>query len=188
MMVLDSQVAEAEAELNAVAEEQGKLEVRASAPGIVRDMRADLVAGRWIGSRELMMRIVSPGAAGVEAFVTDSQIEAVEVGQLVKFIPEVAGMSAVAGKVISIDKTANKQISRNVLAGPYGGGIPAVIDKRGGATAQNAIYRVVIRPDATFNPDDSIVRGTVRIQTDLTLIAQNFLFRAASIFVRESGF
>jgi len=187
-MVLGGQVAEAEAELNAVAEEQSKLAVRASAPGIVRDMRSDLVAGRWIGSRELMMRIVSPGAAGIEAFVTDSQIESVAVGQVVKFIPEVAGMSAVAGKVVSIDKTASKQISRNVLAGPYGGGIPAVTDKRGGATAQNAIYRVVIRPEASFKPGDSIVRGTVRIETDLTLVAQNFLYRAASIFVRESGF
>jgi putative peptide zinc metalloprotease protein len=188
MMVLDSQVAEAEAELNAVAEEQSKLEVRASAPGIVRDMRSDLVAGRWIGPRELMMRIVSPGAAGVEAFVTDSQIEAVEIGQLVKFIPEVAGMSAVAGRVVAIDKTASKQITRSILAGPYGGGIPAVTDRRGGATAQNAVYRVVIRPDAIFSSGDSIVRGTVRIQTDLTLIAQNFIYRAASIFVRESGF
>jgi putative peptide zinc metalloprotease protein len=188
VLVLDGQVAEAEAELNAVAEEQGKLDVRASAPGIVRDMRPDLVAGRWIGSRELMMRIVSPGAAGIEAFVTDSQIEAVAVGQIVKFIPEVAGRPAVTGKVMSIDKTANKQISRIVLAGPYGGGIPAVTDRRGGATAQNAIYRVVIRPDAGFNSDDSVVRGTVRIETDLTLVAQNFLYRAASIFVRESGF
>jgi hypothetical protein len=135
-----------------------------------------------------MMRVVSPGAAGVEAFVTDSQVEAVEVGQVVKFIPEVAGMSAVVGKVVSIDKTASKQLSRTILAAPHGGGIAAVVDKRGGATAQNAVYKVVIRPETTFNPDDFIVRGTVRIKTDLTLVAQNFLYRAASIFVRESGF
>jgi putative peptide zinc metalloprotease protein len=188
LMVLDGQVAEAEAELGAVAEEKSRLDVRAAASGIVRDLRPDLVAGRWIGSRELMMRIVSPGPAGVEAFVTDSQIESIEVGQLVKFIPEVAGMSAVVGKVITIDTTASKQLSRNVLAAPFGGGIPAVVDKKGGATAQNAIYKVVIRPETAFKSDDFIVRGTVRISTDLTLVAQNFLYRAASIFVRESGF
>jgi len=188
LMVLDSQVAEAEAELRAVAEEKTRLEVRASGPGLVRDLRPDLVVGRWIGTRELMMRIVSVGTAGVEAFVTDSQIEAVQVGQLVKFIPEVAGMSAVPGRVISIDKTASKQISRNILAGPYGGGLAAVIDRKTGPTAQNAVYKVLIRPEATFEPEGFMVRGTVRIDTDWTLVAQNFLFRAASIFVRESGF
>jgi len=188
LMVLDGQVAEAETELQAVVEEKSRLVVRASGPGLVRDLRSDLVPGRWIGSRELMMRIVSPGAASVEAFVTDAQIESVEVGQLVKFIPEVAGMAAITGKVISIDTTANKQVTRTLLAGPYGGGIPAVLDKRTGVTAQNAIYRVVIRPETTFNPDDFMVRGTVRVKTDLTLVTQNFLFRAASIFIRESSF
>jgi putative peptide zinc metalloprotease protein len=187
-MVLDGQVAEAETELQAVAEEKDRLVVRASGPGVVRDLRSDLVPGRWIGSRELMMRIVSPGAASIEAFVTDAQIESVELGQLVKFIPEVAGMAAIAGRVISIDKTANKQVTRTLLAGPYGGGIPAVLDKRTGVTAQNAIYRVLIQPETTFKPDDFMVRGTVRVKTDLTLVTQNFLFRAASIFIRESGF
>jgi hypothetical protein len=135
-----------------------------------------------------MMRVVSVGTAGVEAFVTDSQIEAVQVGQLVKFIPELAGMSAVPGRVISIDETASKQISRNILAGPYGGGLAAVIDRKTGPTAQNAVYKVLIRPEATFEPEGFMVRGTVRIDTDWTLVAQNFLFRAASIFVRESSF
>lgn len=188
LMVLDGQVAEAQTELQSVAEEKDRLEVRASGPGIVRDLRSDLVAGRWIGSRELMMRIVSPGAASIEAFVTDAQIESVEVGQLVRFIPEVAGMPAVAGKVLSIDKTANKQVSRTLLAAPYGGSIPAVIDKRTGVIAQNAIYRVVIRPETTFKPDDFMVRGTVRVKTDLKLVTQNFLYRLASILIRESGF
>ena len=185
--VLLERVKEAMAEERAVQEEMDRLELRAAAAGVVRDLRPELVAGRWIGPRELMLRVVAPEVAVIEAFVSDSQVKSVEIGQSARFIPGVPGLPAVRGRIKSIDTTGNKQVTRTLLASPYGGDIPAVIDKKGTAVAQNATYRVVIEPDGGSIPAPFLVGGHVRIETDIVLVTQNFLWRTLSVIVRESG-
>ena len=71
---------------------------------------------------------------------------------------------------------------------PHGGDIAAVLDRRGGAQAQDPVYRVLIEPVGDVGSLRSIERGTVRIETSLVLVAQNFVSRGLSILVRESGF
>ena len=185
--VLASQVYEADASLRAVLEEKANLVVRANISGTVRDIPPDLVPGRWINSRELMMRVVLDKSTLIEAYLDDSQVRSVALGQSVKFYPTMAGVPVMSGEVISIDKTGVKQITRPLLVGPYGGDVPAAFDKKGGAVARDATYRVVIQPDDYLQDVTSVARGTVRIHTDIFLVAENFLYRALSILIRESG-
>lgn len=185
--VLSSQVDEAAAGLRAVQEEKANLVVRANNTGTVRDMGSELFAGRWINPRELMMRVVFDKASLIEAYLNDSQVRSVEVGQSVKFFPETAGIPVISGEVISIDTAGVKQISRLLLVSAYGGEVSAVLDKKGVATAKGATYRVVIRPDDDLQYATAVSRGTVRIYTNLVLVAENFFYRTISIFIRESG-
>jgi putative peptide zinc metalloprotease protein len=185
--VLQEELSQALAEQQATREEAARLELRSTSTGFVRDMSPEITPGRWIGPREVILRVVSPEVATIEAYLTDSQIGAVEVGQEVKFIPAVAGVPVVKGRVKSIDTTAKKELERPLLAGPYGGDIPAVLDRRGRPIAQNPTYRVIIQPDADAKPASFVARGTVRIHTDLVLVTQNFLWRVLSVIVRESG-
>jgi putative peptide zinc metalloprotease protein len=188
-LVLLEQIAEALAEQKSVEEEAERLTVRAAIRGVVRDMSPQIVAGRSIGTRELMMRVTSPSPAVIEAYVSESGIESVQVGQDVNFISSRADAPSVRGVVKSIDTTGSKQISRPLLASPHGGEIAAVLDRRGGgAQAQDPVYRVMIEPVGEVGALSSIERGTVRIETSLVLVAQNFASRALSILVRESGF
>jgi putative peptide zinc metalloprotease protein len=186
-VVLQEQLSQALAEQNAAREEAARLELRATSSGFVRDMSAEITPGRWIGPRELILRVVSPEVATIEAYLSDSQIGAVEVGQEVKFIPGMAGVPVVLGRVKAIDTTAKKEITRPLLAAPYGGDIGAVLDKKGHPVAQNPTYRVIIQPEGEVKPAAFVARGTVRIHTDLVLVAQNFLWRMLSVIVRESG-
>jgi putative peptide zinc metalloprotease protein len=185
--VLNEQANEAIAGARAVAEERALLTLTAGSAGVVKDMKADLVAGRWIGPRELMLRVVSQDSAIIEAYVTDSQIGGLTVGQDVRFIADMAGVASLKGAIVAIDKTGTKQLQHALLAGPYGGDLPAVIDKKGVAVVKNAAYRVLIEPREAVPPMSFATRGTVRIQTDLTLVAENFVWRALSLVVRESG-
>ena len=134
------------------------------------------------------MRIASPAPTVIEAYVSESTIESVQVGQNVKFVSSRADAPSVQGIVKSIDTTGSKQISRPLLVAPHGGDIPAVLDRRGGAQAQDPVYRVLIEPIGEVGPLSSIERGTVRIETSLVLVAQNFVSKALSILMRESGF
>ena len=187
-LVLLEQIAESLAEKKSVEEEVERLTVRATIRGAIRDMSSQIVPGRTIGTRELMMRVAAPAPAVIEAYVSESNIESVQVGQEVTFVSSRSGASSVHGVVKSIDTTGSKQIARPLLVTPHGGDIAAVLDRRGGAQAQDPVYRVLIDPAGDVGYLRTIERGTVRIETSLVLVAQNFVSRALSILVRESGF
>ena len=183
--VLREQYNEAAAEFKAVQEERARLELRAAAAGAVRDMPGDMVVGRWINPRDLIMRVVDEETSVIEAYLSDSQIGAVEVGQPVRFIPEASGLAVVKGHVRGIDTTGRKQVPP-LLASTFGGDIPTVSEHRGPPTARYATYRIVIQPDEPISAAFAAA-GNVRIATDLVLVTQNFLWRMLSIIVRESG-
>lgn len=186
--VLLQQIAEALAEQQSVQEEVLRLEIRANETGVIRDFSSQIVEGRWINPRELMARVISPAETVIEAYVPETRVKSVEPGQIVRFIPEVAGGNPIQGIVRSIDTTAVKQVSHRILGTPFGGVIPAVTDKRGTLNTQDPVYRVLIEPSEQSHKLVSVVRGTVRIQIDLEVLAQNFAARAISMFVRESSF
>lgn len=183
--VLLEQYNEAVAEWRAVQEETARLELKATGAGIVRDMPEDMVPGRWVNPRELVLRVVDENTSMIEAYLSDSQIGAVQSGQSVTFIPSPAGLPVLRGTVRSIDTTGRKQIPA-LLSSMYGGQITAASDRRGPPTALHATYRVVIQPEDSFRTSFAAA-GNVRISTDLVLVTQNFLWRMLSLIVRESG-
>ncbi|MFM9972768.1 MAG: HlyD family efflux transporter periplasmic adaptor subunit [Burkholderiales bacterium] len=186
--VLLQQIAEALAEQQSVKEDSLRLEIRAGESGFVRDMSSQVMEERWINSRELLARVISPSKTVIEAYIAESRVKSVSPGQTVRFIPEIAGARPISGVVREVDATATRQVNHRVLASPYGGAIAAVVDKRGVAMAQDPVYRILIEPSGEFSPVSAVVRGTVRVEVDLEILAQNFVSRAISLFVRESGF
>jgi putative peptide zinc metalloprotease protein len=186
--VLLQQIAEALAEQQSVREDALRLEVRASEAGVIRDFSPNIVEDRWVNSRELLARVVSPSQAVIEAYIAESRVKSVSPGQIVRFIPDVAGGEALSGVVRSIDTTATRQVNHRVLGSPYGGKIAAVADKRGVLMSQDPVYRVLIQPLGGDRSVPMVVRGTVRIHIDIEIVAQNFVSKAISLFVRESGF
>jgi len=166
-----------------------RLELRASYSGTVQDFAPDFVEGRWVNSRQLVMRVVSGSARIIEMYVGENQIGAIEQGQTVRFFPAVPRSPVIDGVVISIDKTPSRQINRPLLASTYGGALASVNDAKDGLIAYDATFRVLIRPVQTNElPPDFVMRGTARVDTDLRFVAENFLSRLISILIRESGF
>lgn len=188
MQVLQQELEEALAEQRATREELARLEIRATLRGIVRDVPPDLVPGRWVDAREVMMRVVAVNFALVEAYIGEDQIRVIQNGQKVTFYSTVKGAEPVSGRVIQIDTSVSKQIARPLLASTQGGDLPAVTTPRGGLVAHEATYRVLINPDSVTDSASFVTRGTVRIQTDFFALAQNFFSRTISLLIRESGF
>ena len=94
----------------------------------------------------------------------------------------------VRGTLIAVDRTPLKEVSRPLLASVHGGGILVSPKSRASLLAQEAVYRVTIRPeDPMPGATTMVVRGTVRVETDLRFVAENLVFRAMSLLLRESG-
>jgi putative peptide zinc metalloprotease protein len=183
--VMQERLAQALAEKQAVADEYGRQQLRAPEAGTIRDVAPDLVVGRWVNPRQLLMRVVSNSEQVIEAYVGERQISAIAPGQTVRFYPHRPGRP-IDGEVLTVDRSPQKELSRPVLASIYGGEIPVKQGARGALVAQDAVFRVLIKPVDAIK-SDTVVNGNVRIQTDIRFVVENFIYRILSVLIRESG-
>ena len=185
--VLREQLAQAQAEKQAVIADTDRERVRATHAGTVRDIATDLAPGRWIGPRQLLLRIVSPDTALIEAYVNERQVAAIQAGQSVRFFPHLPDRPVIDGEVVAVDKSPQTELSRPLLASVYGGAIDVKHGARGSLVAQDAVFRVLIKPSGALPPAQAVIHGQVRIETQLRFVVENFVYRTLSVLIRESG-
>ena len=185
--VLESELAEALASRQAVLEEAAAEQLRATQGGIVRDVSRDLMPGRWVNPRQQLMKIVSESDPLIEVFVNERQVGVLERGQTVHFYPAVPNFPVVRGALVSVDKSPLKELPQPLLASIFGGDIAVSPASKSRLIAQEAVFRVTVKPEPSTPAAAMVIRGTVRIETDFRFIAENFVYRALSVLIRESG-
>ena len=186
--VLEQQLAQAFASMQSVSEDAARQRLYAAHAGTVRDLPRELVPGQWVNPRQLLMRVVSESNPLIEAFVGERQLEAITAGQTVRFYPALPNMAVIEGEVIAVDRTPIREITQPLLASTNGGDILVNPAANGALIANEAVFRVLVKPLGAVPPVSSVVRGTVRIEGGLRFVAENFLFRTLSVLIRESGF
>jgi putative peptide zinc metalloprotease protein len=185
--VLQQRVAQAMAEKQSVADDRQRQVLRSSQDGTVRDMQADLVPGRWINSRQLLMRVVSQTEPVIEVFVDQRQVAAIREGQTVRFFPHQADRPVLKGLVIGVERTPQKELARPLLASVNGGDVMVKKSPHGALVPQDAIFRIAVKPVGDLPRADSVIHGSVRIDTGIRFLAENFAYRVISLLIRESG-
>jgi putative peptide zinc metalloprotease protein len=185
--VMVQQLAQATVEKQAVHDEHARQLLRAPQEGVVRDLAADLVPGRWINTHQLLMRVVSDSEQVVEAYVNERQVSAVRPGQIVRFYAHQPDLPVIRGEVVSVDKSPQKELGRPLLASTYGGEIAVKQGSRGTLLTQDAVFRVTVKPLEAPRMPDSLIHGDVRIETGLRFVVENFIYRTLSVIIRESG-
>jgi putative peptide zinc metalloprotease protein len=185
--VMQERLAQALAEKQAVVDEYGRQELRTPQAGTIRDVAPDLVAGRWVNPRQLLMRVVSDTEQVIEAYVGERQVSAIAPGQVVRFYPRRPGRPVISGEVVAVDKSPQKELSRPVLASVYGGEIAVKQGAHGALVTQDAVFRVIVKPLGSVPKADTVVNGDVRIETDIRFVVENFVYRILSVLIRESG-
>jgi len=185
--VLQQRLGQAMAERRAVTEEFNRQRLLSAQDGTVRDMAPDLVAGRWVSPHQLLMRVVSQAEPVIEAYVTEQQVSAISPGQTVRFFPRLADRPVLKGEVVSVDRAPQKELQRPLLASTHGGEIVVKQGQRGTLIAQDAVYRVMVRPIGDVPKADAVIAGRVRIETSFRFLAENFAYKIISVFIRESG-
>jgi len=185
--VLESELAEALASRQAVYEEAASEQLRATQGGTVRDLSRDLVPGRWVNPRQQLMKIVSESEPLLEVFVSERQVGAIQPGQAVHFYPSVPNHPMVRGTLVAVDKSPLKELPQPLLASVFGGDIAISPTSKNRLTAQEAVFRVMVKPEASTPAATMVIRGTARIETDFRFVAENFIYRAISVLIREGG-
>jgi putative peptide zinc metalloprotease protein len=184
--VLQERLAQGLAEKQAVQEEYGRQQLRAAQAGVVRDLAPDLLAGRWVSPRQLLMRVVSEDSQLIEAYVGERQLQAILPGQAVRFFPNLPDRPVINGEVVAVDKSPQKELARPLLASLHGGALVVKQDRHGTLVAQDAVFRVIIKPVGTYKAG-AVLHGNVRIETGLRFLVENFVYRILSVLIRESA-
>ena len=186
--VVVEQLAESLADLEAARAEVAQLDLVAQSDGRVRDLPPDLIEGRWVNPKQLLLRVTSDRGALLEAYVGEQQVGAVEAGQAVIFYPAAVGRPIVRGRIRSIDTAAMAVVPRPLLASTQGGEMAVSVEQSRSLRAHDPFYRIMIETEPGTADTDTVLRGRARIDIGLQTVANNLFSRTAALILRESGF
>lgn len=190
--LLASQKALFEAEERMSTGQRGRLSLRAPFDGVLHDLDHQLAAGVWVKSLQPLGMLVNPARWVVDAYVAEADLSRLAVGQAVRVRQLSDPPRWIDGRIESVDVSRTLVLPTPMLDATRGGPIPTV---KGPATAaqagvpvlRDALFRVRVALEEPVSDNRlSVVR--VRIEGEPEALLMRALRRAASIFIRESGF
>jgi len=187
IQAIESQLAGKRAAEHLSAKESELLRLRAPGDGVVHDLLADAVPGRWVRARELLMRVVSEDDGVIHAYVDESSVHHLREGVRAIFYPDDLNLPPVQGSVVEIDTAAARVLPSAILSSSHGGAVATLNSREGELLFRDVHYRVRIEPDVR-TPVPRALRGTVYIEGDSLKALMVMPQRMARAIVRELGF
>lgn len=189
--LLASQKALHEAEEKMSTDQRGRLILRAPFDGVLRDLDHQLFPGAWVRSLQPLAMLANPSRWVVDAYVSEADLDRIEVGQAVRVRQLGDPPRWIAGRVESIDVSRTMVLPTPMLDAALGGPIatvPAVADGPGPATlVRDALFRVRVALDEPVDGQQlSLVR--VRIEGQSQALLTRVVRQVAAVLIRESGF
>jgi putative peptide zinc metalloprotease protein len=186
-LVLQEELAQALSEQAAIRSELGLLTLRASHAGRIVDMPPDLAPGRWVSPRQLLGRLVDPRQSQVRAWVSESQVRRLQVGDDVSFVPRQPELSILKGRVVRIDPTGSRALPHQLLEGRHGGDLAATQDAKGEWMLRETLYQVDVQ--GVDVPTTRMVQGgRLVVPTGPWTAISASTRQLLNVLVRESGF
>ncbi|KAA3651802.1 MAG: HlyD family efflux transporter periplasmic adaptor subunit [Proteobacteria bacterium] len=185
-LVLQQELAVAQAQQAGLAREQARLLPVAPFAGRLLDLPPDLAPGQWVAPKQRLGVLVDPSSWQVDTYLGEQEIERIAAGAGGRFFPETAGKPVRVVRVLRIDRDATRILPEPMLAAPHGGEI-LVREQNGQLIPDRALYRVTL----AVNDGGGLThaeRGHVVIDAAPRTLFAEFLENAAGVLIRESGF
>lgn len=175
-----------QAEVLAQVDEGERLQLRAPFSGLLMDVDSYLHPGVWVTSQQQLAIMVEPGTWQAEAFVSQTDLERIAVGDRARFYPEDERLFPLRGEVTEIEATRVASLPHPLLSSQHGGNI-AVLPDAPGLTPREAVFRVRIRLEQAADRI-AVRRGSVTIDA----APRSWLIEAIKsvlvVFIREASF
>lgn len=166
-----------------------QLEVRAPFDGVLADLAQPLEVGEWLPAGEWLGTLTGGDSEHIEAFVGESDRERLQIGAEAWFLPEDPGRPRRRLVIEDIGQTAVRKLtSAPELASVYQGSIATQLDDQRIPVPEQALYRVLLRPQDHGSVQAETLRGTASISAE----ARSPLLQAwrwtMAVLIRESAF
>ena len=188
--LLETQIAEQQADLSLKQSTFNELQIKASDVGIITDIPEHLEKNSWISHKEYLGLIRSKDV-NIEAFISASDIGRIAAGNSVLFYP-INAISPIKGQISKINIAPSKHIPYPQMSAHYGGDIAAAAANMDANTQppRDTLYLVTIKPDQALSNvlSNLSVTGQARIEAKSKSIGHIYTQKILSLLIRESSF
>jgi len=169
-------------------EEKKQLQLRSSVAGVITEMREPLSPGEWLKEGVPLALVVSREKGVVESYISEGDLQRVQVGQRGIFYPSDIGRKHFEIVVKAIDNGSTKQLDEPYLASTHGGPIAVRKNAEEELVPQAPIYRMELVPVAEGLGPEQVLAGTVTIEGERESVISYLARKVVSVLIRESGF
>lgn len=173
------------ARARAVRAEESRLLLAAPFDGRWVDVPDEVRAGTWVGTKQVLGRLIDPAHWQVDAYVSEADVQHLRIGARACFYPE-AQPARHCGEIRAIAPSRSTQIPAPQLTTPHGGPIAAV-EKQGMLIPEASLYLVQIDLDEPPRLPMEL-RGRVYLSGEPRSRLGDWLRNVVSVGIREAGF
>lgn len=188
LLVLQEQLASAEAEVNTIIADRNRYQLIAPFSGRLRLSDPDHRPGDWLTRNEALGVLVGGGLRQVVSYLPEETLSRISIGDHAMFYPDGWPNSAISLRVTAIDQDSTRQLRETALASQYGGDVVSR-EKNGVFYPERALYRITYQ---TVDADDSLIeqnlRGQVLTSGQWEAPGWHFFRTAMAVLWREMGF
>jgi putative peptide zinc metalloprotease protein len=166
-------------------QEQQSLNILSPINGVVRDIPATLKNGDWLESKEFLGSVLGGGNI-VEAFVSEYDVERINVGDQAVFYPNGTGYKPIKVVVEKISKNSVRNLPYPSLAAAYGGVIE-VNNNSESHELKESLFKITLKPIKNYNINSFII-GDVVIKGNYQSWFSYIFIKAYSFILRELSF
>lgn len=185
--ILEQRLAEAVAEYRGLLARRERLLLRAPQAGQVRDLMPNLVAGRWVSSREPLARIVE-GGTRLRGYLAEEDLWRVAPGASGRFVADDPMRPAWPVELLEVDANGVAAIDQEALTSDHHGPIAVRRDENRRPEPVQAQYGVRLQLLQEQPAPSHPIRGVAVLQGRSESLLGTAWRRMAALGVRESGF
>jgi putative peptide zinc metalloprotease protein len=183
----------ARAEYRALQDQKSRLAVTTPVAGKVVDLAEALEPGSWLAARTRLMSVVDPAGLTAEAYVDESDLDRIAVGDAAIFFAEADSRIQYPLRLVEIARASTKILPDPALASTLGGPV-AVRTQRPNDQKQNelvpdrTLYRIrlAVAGEAAA-PATRVLRGEVILRGEAISLIRRVWRAALAVVIRESG-
>ncbi|MFJ4142780.1 HlyD family efflux transporter periplasmic adaptor subunit [Pseudomonas sp. NPDC089734] len=187
--VVQRELDTAEERYTALRNQIDQLQIRAPFDGTLVDIAEPLAVGQWLPPGEWLGTLAAPESALIEAFVSEQDMHRIATDNRAWFYPEDLSRPRLELRVVSVEQTAVRKLaSAPELASDYQGGIATRMNKDHEPIPEQAVYRVLLRPDGSSQGIEQAIRGSVSIDAQRRSPLLHAWNNVVAVLIREAAF
>jgi putative peptide zinc metalloprotease protein len=168
--------------------EKDRLIIRASVDGAILSRNDEIQPGVFLPAKEQLYVVVDTRENRIDAFVGDSDLKRIRIGNRARFIPDALEYGTFDCRVADIDRVNLPFLEEPSLASTYGGPIATRLDPQGRLYPSSTLFRVRFNECSPKHVPALRLRGSICIEAERSISLVDALRRVYNTLIRESGF